>query len=118
MGDEAEVIDAFSNNARLMRQLHHNVLNGSLNVYTDQELRVLCSMIKKTEVELAMATEDVERGGRRMIRTRGPRSGRHGKVAGSSSGTYSSTSSGGRKRKRSGSGAGGHAVGDPLPPAD
>ena len=88
-------------------------------MYTDQELRVLCSMIKKTEVELAMATEDVERGGRRrMIRTRGPRPERHGKVAGSSSGTSSSTSSGGRKRKRSGSGVGGHVVGDPLPSAD
>ena len=116
--DEAEVIDAFSNNARLMRQLHHNVQNGSLRMYTDQELRVLCKMIKKTEVELAIATEDVERGGRSMIRTRGPRSGRHGKAAGSSS----KTSSSGRKRKRSGPRSGGmatsNALGDPLPPAD
>ena len=120
--DETEVIKAFTDNARLMRQLHHNVQNGSLDMYTDQELRVLCEMIKKTEMALALATEDEERGGRRMTRTRGPRSGRHGKVVGSSSGTRSGTSSSRRKRKRSGPKASDiarrNALEDPLPPAD
>ena len=115
---EAEVVDAFTNNARLMRQLHLNIQNGSLNVYTDQELLVLCNMIRKTEMGVALATEDEGRGGRSMIRTWGPRSGRHGRATGSSS----STSSSGRKRKRSGPRAGGMAtsntLGDPLPPAD